>query len=76
MGELKVTFFWPFYGRYIVFALDHENYQWALVSGGSKKYLWILARTPRLPAPLLKELVEKAREAGCDTSKLIYVEQE
>jgi len=76
VGELKVTFFWPFSGRYIVFALDHENYQWALVSGGSKKYLWILARTPRLPEPLLLELVEKARAAGYDTSKLIYVEHE
>jgi len=29
-GYLKVSFFGPFYGSYIVFELDHENYQYSL----------------------------------------------
>ena len=45
-GFLKVSFFGPFYGSYVVFALDHENYQYALVSGPDKSYLWLLARSP------------------------------
>jgi apolipoprotein D and lipocalin family protein len=43
-GYLKVSFFGPFYGSYIVFELDHENYQYSLVSGPDKSYFWLLAR--------------------------------
>ena len=32
-GYLKVSFFGPFYGAYIVFELDHKNYQYSLVCG-------------------------------------------
>ena len=74
VGDLKVTFFWPFYGSYIVFALDHAAYQWALVSGDSPKYLWLLARTPQIPDDLKQQLLEKAKAAGYDTSKLIFVD--
>jgi apolipoprotein D and lipocalin family protein len=38
-GHLKVSFFGPFYGSYIVFGLDHENYQYSLVCGPNKSYL-------------------------------------
>lgn len=71
VASLKVSFFGPFYGGYHVFALD-PNYQWALVSGPSRQYLWILARQPRLPAELLGQLVDTARQAGFDTDALIY----
>src|SRR5512133_690738 len=47
-GYLKVSFFGPFYGSYIVFELDHENYQYSLVCGPDKSYLWILARGPKI----------------------------
>jgi apolipoprotein D and lipocalin family protein len=45
LGYLKVSFFRPFYGSYIVFNLD-TNYQHAFVSGPNKSYLWLLSRTP------------------------------
>jgi apolipoprotein D and lipocalin family protein len=72
-ASLKVSFFGPFYGGYHVIALDRENYGYALVSGPSRDYLWILARDKQLPEPILKLLTDKARQAGFDTSKLIYV---
>ncbi|EMP94224.1 lipocalin-like domain protein, partial [Vibrio cholerae O1 str. 95412] len=31
-GYLKVSFFGPFYGSYVVFELDRENYSYAFVS--------------------------------------------
>jgi apolipoprotein D and lipocalin family protein len=74
VGSLKVTFFWPFYGSYLVFALDRDAYQWALVSGGTSKYLWILSRTPRIPDDLKARLLETVKAAGYDTSKLIFVD--
>lgn len=75
-GYLKVSFFGPFYGSYIVFELDHGQYQYALVSGPSTSYLWILAREPKLDDGLRDELVKKAAARGFDTNALIFVEHE
>lgn len=75
-GYLKVTFFGPFYGSYIVFELDHDNYQYSLVSGPDKSYLWILARDPEISADLKNILVAKAARLGFDTSKLIFVKHQ
>lgn len=73
-GHLKVSFFGPFYGSYVVFELDHENYQYALVCGPNKSYLWMLARSPEVPDTLKKTLAEKAAALGFDTGQLIYVD--
>jgi len=73
-GYLKVSFFGPFYGSYVVFELDHENYQYALVSGPDKSYLWLLARSPEMKKDLRDSLVMAAAKRGFDTSKLIFVE--
>lgn len=72
-GYLKVSFFGPFYGSYIVFELD-PDYRYAMVSGPDKSYLWLLSRTPQMDEPTKKRLVAKARALGFDTSKLIYVD--
>lgn len=72
-GYLKVSFFGPFYGSYIVFALDHENYQYSLISGPDKSYLWILARNPTIDENIKNILIEKATASGFDTSKLIFL---
>lgn len=75
-GFLKVSFFGPFYGSYIIFALDHAEYQYALVSGPSRSYLWLLARTPTIAGELLDTLLSRAQELGFDTSQLIFVEHD
>jgi len=75
-GYLKVSFFGPFYGSYVVLDLDNENYQYSLVSGPDKSYLWILSRTPQMNQETLKRLVEKAAAMGFDTAKLIFVEHD
>jgi apolipoprotein D and lipocalin family protein len=75
-GYLKVSFFGPFYGSYIVFELDHAGYQYSLVCGPDKSYLWILARRPTLADDIKGALIRKAAEAGFDTSKLIFVDHE
>lgn len=75
-GFLKVSFFGPFYGSYIVFELDHANYQYALVCGPDKSYFWILARTPEINSELKDRLIAKATALGFDTSKLIFVDHD
>ena len=72
VGQLKVSFFRPFYGGYNIVELDREGYGYALVAGPSRKYLWILARKPQLEPEIVKRLVDKARELGFDTDKLIF----
>ena len=73
-GHLKVSFFGPFYGSYIVFELDQENYQYALISGPDKSYLWLLARTPDLKPDKVQQLINKAKALGFATETLIFVE--
>jgi apolipoprotein D and lipocalin family protein len=74
LGYLKVSFFGPFYGSYIIFGLDHENYQYSLVCGPNKSYLWILSRSPVMNEDIKDTLIEKAAASGFDTSKLIFVD--
>lgn len=72
---LKVSFFGPFYGSYVVFELD-DDYQHAFVSGYNHDYLWLLARDPKVSPELKARFVAQAKERGFDTSGLIWVEQE
>lgn len=73
-GHLKVSFFGPFYGAYVIVELDAE-YRYALISGPDRGYLWILARTPDLDAEITERLVTHAQSLGFDTEQLIYVAQ-
>ncbi len=74
-GELKVTFFWPFYGQYRIIRLD-PDYQWAVVTSDTMDYFWILSRTPQMPAGRLEELVRQSAAEGFTTSKFIFVNQD
>ncbi len=73
-GYLKVSFFGPFYGSYIVLELDHEHYRYAMVCGPDNSYLWILARDPEIENELKDTLMTKAATLGFDVSKLIFVD--
>jgi len=75
-GYLKVSFFGPFYGSYIVFELDRVDYQYAFVAGNSTDYLWLLARTPTVDKAVLNSFIEKSRSLGFDTDNLILVRQQ
>lgn len=75
VAALKVSFFGPFYGEYNVVALD-SAYTYALIAGGSLKYLWILSRTKDIPVEVKTAYLEKATAMGYDVSKLIWVRQD
>jgi apolipoprotein D and lipocalin family protein len=75
-GYLKVSFFGPFYGSYVIFELDEENYQYAFISGPNTSYLWLLSRTPTLPQEIIDRFKQRTKELGFDTSSLIFVNQE
>lgn len=75
IGQLKVSFFGPFYGGYNIMELDKDDYQYALVAGPDRSYLWILARSPKLDQETLDALVNIAKMANFPTEELIYVDQ-
>jgi apolipoprotein D and lipocalin family protein len=72
-GYLKVSFFGPFYGSYVVFGLDKEKYQYAFVAGYNKSYLWFLSRTPTVSNELIDQFVKRSKDLGFDTDHLIFV---
>ena len=74
-GYLKVSFFGPFYGSYVVFELD-PDYRHAFISGPNRDYLWLLARTPTVDEAVLERFRARATELGFDLSELILVEQD
>lgn len=70
-AKLKVTFFWPFYGNYWIVDLA-EDYSYVMVSEPTKRYFWILSRTPNLNEYDLTRLLSYANYLGFDTDKLIW----
>ena len=76
VGQLKVSFFWSFYAAYNIIALDQDAYQWSLVTGPDKDYLWILSRTPDLDPSVTDRLVEMAKTLGYQIDALIFVSQD
>jgi apolipoprotein D and lipocalin family protein len=73
VGQLEVSFFGPFYGGYNVIELDRERYEYAMVAGPNRSYLWILARSPHLSPETVSRLVDRAAELGFPTAELIFV---
>lgn len=75
-GYLKVSFFGPFYGSYVIFELDEKDYQYAFVAGPDTSYLWFLSRTPQVDKALVDHFIARAKNLGLDTDALIFPEQQ
>jgi apolipoprotein D and lipocalin family protein len=75
-AKLKVRFapawlsFLPMvWGNYWVIDID-PDYQWVIVSEPTREYLWILARTPTLPANTYQSILHKLTALDFDTTRL------
>jgi apolipoprotein D and lipocalin family protein len=69
-ASLAVSFFGPFQGGYHVIRLA-PDYSIALVTGNDRSFLWLLARTPTLPEPVVAEWLEFARAQGFATDRIV-----
>jgi apolipoprotein D and lipocalin family protein len=72
LGDLKVSFFGPFYAPYKIIQLD-SSYKYALVSSG-KDYLWILSREKSIPENIKNQYLNYAKTLNYNTKNLIWVE--
>jgi apolipoprotein D and lipocalin family protein len=73
-ARLKVCFFWPFKGDYWIIDLD-PDYQWAVVGVPSRKYLWILSRTPTIDGTVYDGILRRVIKKGYDPARLNLTEQ-
>ncbi len=74
VGHLKVAFMVPFYASYVIFDLN-KHYQYAIVTGYNRDYLWLLSRTPQVSDAVYQHFLQQAKLNGFDMSKLIKVSQ-
>jgi apolipoprotein D and lipocalin family protein len=63
-----------FYGDYVIIDVG-EQYEWAVIGHPSRDYLWILGRTPMLPAATLRRTLDSAAAKQFDVSRLEYTAQ-
>ena len=71
VGHLKVSFWGPFYGSYIILYLK-ADYSAAIVCGARRDYCWILARDPKPSSKDLAKYLAIARDNGFATESFIY----
>ena len=81
-SKLKVRFapgflsFLPFvWGDYWILQLA-PDYSHTVVGDPGRKYLWILAREPKIEESVYKQLVAKAGADGFDVSRLLRTKQQ
>lgn len=70
VASLAVSFFWPFEGGYHVIRLA-PDYSIALVTSNDRSFLWLLARSPTLPEPVVREWLDFARAQGFAVDAMI-----
>ncbi|MCH9674133.1 MAG: lipocalin family protein [Gammaproteobacteria bacterium] len=73
VGHLKVSFFGPFYGSYVIFELEQPGYEHAFIASYNKSYLWLLARKPDVDPSVITQFLATAKLHGFETDRLIFV---
>ena len=57
------------WGNYWIIDLDPQ-YQWVVISEPNREYLWILSRTPELPAATYQGLLDTLAAKGFDLQRI------
>ncbi len=73
-AEWQVQPIWPIRIAYVIIDLDPE-YGYAVIGHPSRKYAWILSRTPTLPEATLAGILNRMKNQGYDPSALAMVPQ-
>lgn len=68
----KISPIWPLKFSYLIIAID-SNYEWTVVGVPDQKYLWIMARTPKISTELLNKIKNKIKTLGYSTDNMEMV---
>jgi apolipoprotein D and lipocalin family protein len=69
-----MQFLWPFKSEYLITHLK-EDYSQTVIGRNKRDYVWIMARTPRIPEKDYQRLVQELAGQSYDVSKLRLVPQ-
>lgn len=72
-GDMKAQFLWPFKIGYWIIELA-DDYSYVVVGHPDEKYLFIMAREPKMEADLLVHIIERCRQKGYEVSELVSQE--
>jgi len=69
-----MQFVWPFKAEYLILYLN-EEYTQTVIGRNKRDYVWIMARTPEIPASDYRRIVEQLAAAGYDIKRIQRVPQ-
>ena len=73
-AEWRVRPFWPLSLAYLIIDLG-PDYAWTVIGHPSKRWVWIMARTPSLDPETLTRILERLAASGYDVAKLRAIPQ-
>ncbi|GJM24541.1 MAG: membrane protein [Phycisphaerae bacterium] len=68
-AKWKVQFIWPFSVPYWIIDLG-DDYEYAVVGQPSRKYLWVLSRTPQMDDETYDGICQRLAKQGYDPARL------
>jgi len=72
-GQLKVSFFGPFWGDYWV--IDRaDDYSWSIVSEPRGRYFWLLTRAETLTSAERAGFEQRMRSFGFDPADMVWAQ--
>ena len=73
-AEWEVQTIWPLKQQYVISYLE-PDYSSVIVGRDARDHVWILSRTPKLPAGRMEEYRKRMADEGYDVSKLLVFPQ-
>jgi apolipoprotein D and lipocalin family protein len=73
-SEWRIQMFWPLKFPYYIIDLA-EDYSYTVIGLPSRKYLWIMARTPSLDEKTYEEIVSRVKKLDYDITLIKKVPQ-
>lgn len=68
-AEWRVQFFWPINFPYLIIDLA-DDYHYTVIGVPNKKFVWIMAREPKIEDAEYTAILNKLSKVGYDTSKI------
>jgi apolipoprotein D and lipocalin family protein len=73
-AEWRVPFLNVLRVKYLIIDLD-ADYRWAVIGHPSRRYGWVISRTPSLPDDVYAGILGRLRGQGYDEKKFVKVPQ-
>jgi apolipoprotein D and lipocalin family protein len=69
-----MQFVWPIRAEYLIAHVD-EDYTETIIARSRRDYVWVMARTPKIPVADFERLRQQVADLGYDVDKLQKVPQ-